>query len=166
MAEISLKGNPVHTTGNLPSVGDIASDFTLVKSDLSEVSLSDFEGKKVILNIFPSVDTGTCAMSVRTFNEKASGLKNTVVLCISRDLPFALQRFCGAEGIEGVITLSTFRDDHFAETYGTKLIDGPLKGLNARAVIVLNENREVLYTELVDEITEEPDYEAALSFIK
>lgn len=166
MAQISFKGNPVNTSGNLPRVGDIAPEFTLVGSDLAEKSLKDYPDKKIILNIFPSIDTGTCAMSVRKFNEKAAGLSNTVVLCISKDLPFAQKRFCGAEGIENVITLSSFRDQKFASDYGVEQVDGPLKGLHARAVVVISENNEILYTELVDEIIDEPDYDAALTFIK
>lgn len=165
MAQITLKGNPINTNGNLPTAGGIAPDFTLVKSDLSEVSLSDYEGKKVILNIFPSVDTGTCATSVRTFNAKASSLDNTVVLCISADLPFAHGRFCGAEGIDKVETLSTFRNSDFSKNYGIEIVDGPLKGLNARSVVVIDEDGKVKYTELVSETVEEPDYEAALSIL-
>ncbi len=164
MAQITLKGNPINTVGNLPTVGNKAPNFTVVKSDLSEKNLTDFEGKKVILNIFPSIDTGTCATSVRTFNQKATSLDNTVVLSISVDLPFALNRFCGAEGIDKVETLSAFRSD-FAEVYGVKLIDGPLKGVCARSIVVLDENGTVLYTELVSETVNEPNYEAAIAVL-
>lgn len=163
MASITLKGNPVSTTGNLPQTGNAASDFQLVKTDLSTVSLSDFKGKRLVLNIFPSIDTPTCATSVRTFNKKAGGLDNTVVLCISRDLPFAQARFCGAEGIENVMTLSDFRDGKFGKDYGLEITDSPLKGLHSRAVVVIDQNGKILYTEQVSEITEEPDYEKALS---
>jgi thiol peroxidase len=165
MAEITLQGNPIHTSGNLPEVGSDAPDFTLVAADLSEVSGSDFKGKNVVLNIFPSIDTDVCATSVRTFNEKAAGLDNTVVLCISADLPFAAGRFCGAEGIEGVQTLSTFRDSNFGKTYGIDIVDGALAGLMARAVVVVNADGDVAYTELVPEIAQEPDYDAALAAI-
>lgn len=162
MTKVTLKGNPVNTSGSLPETGSTARDFTLVKTDLSEGSLADYKGKKVILNIFPSIDTGTCAKSVRKFNEKASGLGNTVVLCISKDLPFAQSRFCGAEGIENVIMLSNFRDSDFARAYGIELEDGPLKGLNARSVVVIDESGKVIYTQLVNEIVDEPDYASAL----
>lgn len=163
MAQVTLKGNPIQTSGELPQVGSMAPDFTLVKSDLSEVSLGDFKGKKVILNIFPSVDTGICAMSVRTFNEKAANLDNTVVLCISKDLPFAQARFCGAEGIKNAITLSGYRYTDYAKNYGVEILDGPMKGLDARSIVVLDETGKVIYTELVSEIAQEPNYEAALA---
>ncbi|WP_421870276.1 thiol peroxidase [Marinoscillum sp.] len=162
MAQVTLKGNAVSTSGDLPSSGSAAPDFKLVKTDLSEVSLSDFKGKKVVLNIFPSIDTGTCATSVREFNKKASELDNTVVLCISKDLPFAQARFCGAEGIDKVETLSAFRSDTFAKDYGIEMTDGPLKGLTARSVVVLDADGKVTYTQLVSEIVDEPDYEGAL----
>jgi len=166
MATVTLKGTPAKTSGELPSKGNQAPQFTLVKSDLSEVSLSDFKGKKVILNIFPSIDTGICAMSVRKFNEKVASLDNTVVLCISKDLPFAHARFCGAEGIENAITLSTFRDnDQFAKDYGVLIEEGGFKGLFARSVVVVDESGNVVYTELVGEIAEEPNYESALNAI-
>lgn len=165
MSQVALKGNAVHTSGELPPVGSKAPDFSLVKSDLSKASLQDFKGQKVVLNIFPSIDIGTCATSVREFNEQASNLENTVVLCISKDLPFAHSRFCAAEGIENVITLSSFRNHSFAKDYGVELLDGPLKGLNARAVVVLGEDGVVQYTELVPEIVDEPTYEAALRAI-
>ena len=161
MAKITLKGNPVTTCGELPAVGSKATGFKLVKSDMAEVTLDSYAGKKKILNIFPSVDTGTCSMSVRKFNEKAAGLKNTVVLCISADLPFAHKRFCGAEGIANVDSLSTFRSS-FAKEYGLELTDSPLKGLCSRVVIVLDENNKVLYTEQVADIVNEPNYEKAL----
>ena len=163
MANILLGGNPVHTTGELPQTGTTAPDFTLVKGDLSTVSLSDFKGSKLILNIFPSVDTGTCAASVRKFNEKASSLENTKVLCISRDLPFAQNRFCGAEGLSNVITLSDFKDGSFGNSYGLNLVDGPLAGLNSRAVVVINEEGNITYTEQVADIKDEPNYDNALA---
>jgi len=165
MAQVTFKGNAVHTSGDLPQVGDQAPDFTLTTGDLSQKSLKDFQGKKVILNIFPSIDTGTCAMSVRQFNEKASGLDNTVVLCISKDLPFAQSRFCAAEGLENVVTLSDFKDDNFNKAYGVKFSDGPLEGLLSRSVVVIDENGKVKYTEQVAETADEPNYEAALSNI-
>lgn len=162
MAELKFKGNPIHTNGSLPQAGQKAPEFTLVKNDLSRVSLSNYAGKKVVLNIFPSIDTGVCAASVRTFNEKAANLDNTVVLCISKDLPFANARFCGAEGISNVETLSDFDGGIFGENYQLRMIDGPLKGLLARSVVAINENGEVVYTELVDDIVNEPDYDAVL----
>ena len=165
MAEISLQGNPINTSGNLPDVGNDAPDFTLVAADLSEKSLGDYAGKNVVLNIFPSLDTPVCATSVRTFNEKAAGRDDTVVLCISADLPFAAGRFCGAEGIDGVETLSTFRNPEFGNTYGMTIVDGALAGVLGRAVVVVNGGGQVTYTELVPEIAQEPDYEAALAAI-
>ena len=162
MASITLGGNPIHTSGDLPKTGTQAPDFQLVKNDLSVVSLADFAGSKLVLNIFPSVDTGTCAASVRQFNEKAANLDNTKVLCISRDLPFAQKRFCGAEGLENVVNLSDFKDGNFGKTYGLEIEDGPLAGLSSRVVIVLDEKGLVKYTEQVAEIANEPDYEAAL----
>jgi thioredoxin-dependent peroxiredoxin len=166
MASVTLGGNIVHTIGELPEKGQSASDFHLVKGDLGVASLSDFIGSRLILNIFPSVDTGTCAASVREFNKLASEMENTKVLCISRDLPFAQNRFCGAEGLENVVNLSDFRDGDFGKDYGLEIQDGPLKGLLARAVVVLDENRKVIYTELVPEIKNEPDYTAALGALK
>ena len=163
MASILLGGNPVHTVGELPATGAKAPDFTLVKGDLSTVSLSDFKGTKLVLNIFPSVDTGTCAASVRKFNEKAGALDNTKVLCISRDLPFAQNRFCGAEGLENVISLSDFKDGSFGNAYGLTLTDGPLAGLLSRVVIVVDEEGNVAYTEQVADIKDEPDYDNALA---
>ena len=165
MANITFKGNPVQTVGNLPAVGTVAPDFTLVSGELADVSLSDFKGKNVVLNIFPSLDTGVCAASVRRFNKEATGLNNTVVLGISADLPFASGRFCSAEGIENVITLSTFRDNAFGNDYGLLMSDGPLNGLLARAVVVVNPEGEVVYTELVPEIAQEPDYQSAINSI-
>ena len=162
MTDITLDGTPVHTHGSLPTVGTKAPAFTLVGNDLSPVTLADFAGSRLILNIFPSVDTGICATSVRTFNERAAGLDNAKVLCISRDLPFAQARFCGAEGIENVTVASDFRTT-FGETYGVTMINGPLEGLLARAVIVLDEKGNVTHSQLVPEIKQEPDYEAALA---
>lgn len=163
MAQVTLKGNPVQTNGDLPAVGAQAPAFTLTKTDLSEVSFDEYAGKKMILNIFPSIDTSTCATSVRQFNAKVSDMDNAVVLCISQDLPFAQHRFCGAEGLDDVIPLSGFRHPEFAENYGVKILDGPLAGLSARAVVVIDESGKITYTELVPEIVEEPDYEATLA---
>ena len=163
MAQITLGGNPVNTSGDLPSVGSKAPDFTLTKRDLSSVSLSDLAGQRVVLNIFPSIDTGVCATSVRTFNEKAASAENTVVLCVSADLPFAQNRFCGAEGIENVDTGSTFKNPEFADTYGVRLLDGRLAGLCARAVVVIGADGNVAYNQLVPDIAQEPDYDAALA---
>ncbi|WP_333810066.1 thiol peroxidase [Flavobacterium sp.] len=165
MASITLGGNPVHTNGELPAIGSKAIDFSLVKTDLGTATLADFTGSKVVLNIFPSVDTGTCAASVRKFNEKASALANTKVLCISRDLPFAQKRFCGAEGLDNVINLSDFKDGSFGKNYGLEILDGPLAGLHSRVVIVLDENGIILHTEQVKEIADEPNYEAALAVL-
>jgi len=163
MSSITLGGNPVKTSGELPKTGTTAPDFKLVKSDLSEVSLADFAGKKLVLNIFPSIDTNTCATSVRKFNEKASSLQNTSVLCISRDLPFAQNRFCGAEGLENVVNLSDFKTGSFGKDYGLEMVDGKLAGLHSRAVVIVDENGKVTYTEQVGEIADEPDYDAALA---
>lgn len=160
MAITALKGNPVNTNSDLPSVGAQAPAFTLTAVDLTELSSSEFTGKRVILNVFPSVDTPTCAQSVRTFNEEASQLDNTVVVCVSQDLPFAMARFCGAEGLDNVVSASAFRSS-FAEDFGLKLLESKLAGLTARAVIVLDEKGTVLHTELVSEIANEPDYSAA-----
>lgn len=166
MATVTLGGNTIQTSGNLPEVGSNAKDFNLTKLDMGSTSLKDFAGSKLILNIFPSIDTGVCATSVREFNKKASSLENTKVLCISRDLPFAQKRFCGAEGIENVEMLSDFQTGDFGKNYGLELVDGPLKGLHARAVVVLDENHQIVYEELVPEIAQEPNYEAALNAIK
>ncbi|WP_346882517.1 thiol peroxidase [uncultured Algibacter sp.] len=162
MATVTLKGNAINTLGNLPKVGTKSPDFLLTANDLSTKSLSDFKGKKVVLNIFPSVDTGTCAQSVRAFNREASELKNTNVLCISRDLPFAHARFCGAEGLENVVSLSDYKDNRFGKDYGLVFTDGPLEGLHSRCVVVLDEQGTVKYTEQVNEIVDEPNYKAAL----
>lgn len=161
MANITLKGNKVHTSGDLPKVGSAAPNFKLVRADLSEVTLGTYDGKRKVLNVFPSIDTGTCAMSVRKFNKEAGDLKNTAVLNISADLPFAQTRFCGAEGIKTAETLSSFRST-FAKDYGLQMTDGPLTGLCSRAVIVLDANNKVLYTEQVGDIVNEPNYTAAL----
>jgi thiol peroxidase len=165
MASITLGGNPIHTNGELPAVGSKATDFNLIKIDLGTASLADFTGSRIILNIFPSIDTGTCATSVRTFNEKASSLTNTKVLCISRDLPFAQKRFCGAEGLENVINLSDFKDGSFGKSYGLEITDGPLAGLHSRVIVVIDENGTILHTEQVNEIADEPNYEAALAVL-
>ena len=165
MATITLGGNPVNTNGELPKVGTKATDFSMIQTDLSTATLATFVGSRVVLNIFPSVDTGTCAASVRTFNEKASQLANTKVLCISRDLPFAQKRFCGAEGLENVINLSDFNTGSFGKNYGLEIVDGPLAGLHSRVVIVLDENGTILHTEQVSEIANEPNYEAALAVL-
>lgn len=166
MAEITLKGNIIHTIGNLPKVGTQIPDFKLVKNDLSTVSLADYKGKRLVLNIFPSLDTGTCAASVRRFNKEASSLTNTVVLCISKDLPFAQARFCGAEGLNNVETLSDFRTGDFGIDYNVEIFDGPLAGLESRAIIVADENRKIVYTQQVPEIVDEPDYEKALAVLR
>jgi thiol peroxidase len=163
MASTKLAGNPVSLAGDFPAKGASAPDFTGVIQDLSEITLASFKGKRKVLNIFPSIDTDVCATSVRKFNEKAAGLKNTQVICLSKDLPFALKRFCGAEGIENVVAASLFRDNAFAEKAGVLLTDGPLKGLTARAVLVLDESDQLIYAQLVDDITHEPDYDAALA---
>jgi thiol peroxidase len=163
---VTLKGHPVEVLGDFPAAGDKAPGFRLVAKDLADVSLADFTGKRKILNIFPSVDTPVCAASVRHFNQDAAGLANTVVLCISADLPFAQARFCGAEGLDNVVTLSTLRGADFLEHYGVALASGPLAGLAARAVVVLDEHDHVKHAELVPEITQEPDYEAALAVLR
>lgn len=162
MATTAFKGNPVQTVGELPERGSTAPDFTLTGTDLSDVTAADLRGRRVVLNIFPSVDTGVCAASVRRFNEIAAGLDNTTVVCASQDLPFALSRFCGAEGIENVTSASGFRSS-FGEDYGVTMSDGPLAGLLARSVVVLDEDGTVVHTELVPEIGQEPDYDAAVS---
>jgi len=163
MTSTKLGGNPIGLAGDFPSKGDEAANFTAVKQDLSQLSLSDFKGKRVVLNIFPSIDTAVCATSVRKFNEKAGSLDNTEVLCLSFDLPFALGRFCGAEGIESVTTASLFRSPDMAKAYGVLIQDGPLAGLAARAVVVVDEAGKVIHAQLSPEIKEEVDYEAALS---
>jgi thiol peroxidase len=163
MSQVTLGGNPVNTSGELPAVGSPAPAFSLTKSDLSEVTNADLVGKKVVLNIFPSIDTQVCATSVRHFNEAAGGLDNTVVLCVSSDLPFAGSRFCGAEGLTNVVPASDFRDHAFGETYGVRMTDSKLRGLMARAVVVLDEQGTIVHTELVPEIAQEPNYDAALA---
>lgn len=165
MAKITLKGNEINTIGELPSVGSMAKDFKLVAEDLSTKTLEDFKGSKLILNIFPSIDTGVCAVSVRNFNKLAAGLDNTKVLCISRDLPFAQKRFCGAEGIENVIMLSDFKTGQFGKDYGLQILDGGLAGLNSRSIVIIDENGKITYTEQVAETTEEPNYDHALANI-
>jgi thiol peroxidase len=166
VAKITMKGNVVSTIGELPKIGEQIKNFVLVKNDLSRASLSEFKGKKLVLNIFPSIETRVCSASVRQFNKLAAGLENTLVLCISRDLPFALNRFCGAEGIENVITLSDFDKGEFGRDYGLELIDGPFKGLLSRGVIVTDENGIVVYNQQVPDIGEEPDYVKALESLK
>ncbi|ADQ81872.1 thiol peroxidase [Riemerella anatipestifer] len=165
MAKLTLKGNEISSVGELPKLGETIKDFNLVASDLSEKTKNDFSGKRKVLNIFPSIDTGVCAASARKFNEEASKLDNTIVINISRDLPFALGRFCAAEGLNNVETLSDFRSD-FGEEFGVTLLDSPLKGLLSRAVVITDENDKVIYTEQVSEITNEPNYEAALASLK
>lgn len=165
MATVTLKGNPVSVGGSVPAMGSAAPGFRLTGGDLKDVSLHDYAGKRKVLNIFPSIDTATCATSTRKFNEKASGLSNAVVLCISADLPFAMSRFCVAEGLKNVVTLSTFRAHGFARDYGVAIENGPLAGLCARAVVVLDANNQVLHAELVKEIADEPNYDAALKVL-
>lgn len=162
MATVTLKGNAIHTMGELPELGSQAPGFNLVKNDLSTVSLSDFSGQKLVLNIFPSVDTGTCAQSVRQFNREAAKLDGVKILCISRDLPFAQSRFCGAEGIDKVETLSDYRDGNFGRAYQVAFTDGPLEGLLSRAVVVIDKNGKVVHAQQVSETVDEPDYRAAL----
>jgi len=159
---VHFQGNPVSVAGTIPAVGSKAHAFTLVAKDLTDVTLAQFAGKRKVLNVFPSIDTGVCAASVRKFNQLATEMKDTVVLCISADLPFAQSRFCGAEGLSNVITLSTLRNADFLENYGVGIAEGALKGLSARAVVVIDENDTVVFSQLVNEITNEPDYDAAL----
>ncbi len=163
MASITLKGNPIHTSGNVPAAGGTLPSFTLTKSDLGELQSSELAGKAVILNIFPSLDTSVCAKSVRQFNQDAAAMPNVAVLCISHDLPFAMNRFCTAEGIKNVQVLSCFRHTDFGDKLGVTIVDGPLKGLLARAVVVLNAQGKITYSELVPEIAQEPNYAAALA---
>lgn len=165
MSKVTLDGNPVDISGELPAQGDTAPAFTLTNQSLEEVSLDTYAGKRKILSIVPSIDTGVCAASTRKFNEKAGSLDNTVVLTVSADLPFAASRFCGAEGLKNVITLSSFRNHSFQQDYGVAIQDGPLAGLCTRAVVVLDENNVVLHSQLVDEIKNEPDYDAALAVL-
>lgn len=166
MATVTLKGNPINTAGNLPSVGSAAPGFTLVKTDLSAVSLKDFAGKTVVLSIFPSVDTPTCAMSVRRFNAELDKLGDVAVLCASADLPFAHKRFCGAEGLDRVLSVSDLRDKDFGKRYGVTIVDGPLAGLLARAVVVIGADGKVKHSQLVSEVADEPDYDAAITAAK
>lgn len=166
MAVITLKGQQTNTIGILPAVGSVVPDFILTKTDLSDVGKHDFSGKRMVFNIFPSVDTSVCAASVRKFNEAAAALDITVVLCISQDLPFAHDRFCGAEGIKNVVSLSAFRSKTFGQQFGVSIADGPLAGLFSRAVVVADAEGKVLYTEQVPEITQEPDYQAALAALQ
>jgi thiol peroxidase len=163
MATIQLKGNPIETAGTLPQAGTHAPEFTLVKSDLSELKLDTLKGKRVVLNIFPSLDTSVCATSVRKFNQMASGLDNTIVVCVSKDLPFAHSRFCSTEGLDKVVSASDFRDGSFGKNYGLTIETGPLRGLHSRAVIVLDGSGKVVYSEQVPEIVQEPDYDKAIS---
>ena len=163
MAKITLKGNAINTSSTLPEVGSQAKDFTLSATDLSTKTLNDFKGKNLVLNIFPSVDTGTCATSVRTFNKSAAALENTTVLCISRDLPFAQARFCGAEGIENVVMLSDFNTGQFGKDFGLDIIDGPLAGLHSRSIVVINSEGKISYTEQVSETVDEPNYDLAIA---
>ncbi len=162
MATVTLQGKPQQTVGELPQIGNVAPGFTVTKSDMSDVKLTDFLGKKILLSIFPSVDTGVCATAVRRFNEQCNNMDNVAVLCISADLPFALKRFCAAENLTNVIAASVFRHQEFGKSYGVMLSDGPLAGLLSRAVVVLDEKGKVIYTQLVSEISAEPDYEGAL----
>ena len=163
MTKITLKGNLINTSGELPEVGSQAKDFKLIATDLSTKTLNDFKGKKLVLNIFPSIDTGTCAASVRNFNKSATNLVNTSVLCISRDLPFAQARFCGAEGIENVFMLSDFNTGQFGKDYGLNIIDGPLAGLNSRCIVIINTDGKVIYTQQIAETIDEPNYDLALA---
>ena len=165
MAQVTLKGNPINVDGQLPQKGQQAPAFSLVGGDLSDVTLASLSGKRKVLNIFPSIDTPTCATSVRKFNVEASKLPNTVVLCISADLPFAQKRFCGAEGLDNVVNLSTMRGASFLQDYGVAIANGPLAGVAARAVVVLDENDKVLHSELVGEIADEPNYAAAIAVL-
>lgn len=166
MASFTFKGTPFHTDGELPSVGSTAPEFELTKTDLSTVTLADLKGKRVVLNIFPSIDTPTCATSVQRFNAEANKLDNTVVLCVSRDLPFAQKRFCGAEGLDNVVPASDFRSGDFGRTYGVEIKDGPLASLLARSVVVLDENGKVIHSDLVSETADEPNYEAVGDALK
>lgn len=166
MAKITFKGSPINTIGELPKVGEQAPDFVLTKTDLTDISLQDVAGKKVVMNIFPSIDTPVCATSVRRFNTEINKYNNAIVLCISVDLPFAHARFCGAEGLNNVISVSELRNRDFGKRYGVRITDGPLAGLLARSIVVLDEEGKVIYTQLVKEIAEEPDYEKALKVLR
>lgn len=165
MAKITLKGTVINTIGNLPQTGTSAPEFTLTKTDLSDTTLADYKGKNVILNIFPSLDTSVCASSVRKFNAEAEKLNNTVILCVSRDLPFAHNRFCSVEGLKNVVPVSELRNSNFGKDYGVSVTDGPLEGLFSRAIVVIDSNSKVVYTEQVPEIAQEPDYEKALKYV-
>ncbi len=166
MSEITIGGNPIQTNGTIPQKGDQLKDFVLSSKSFSDTSLKDFEGKKKVLNIFPSVDTAVCAQSIRVFNEKASSLDNTLVINISKDLPVAQNRFCAAEGLENVVNLSEFKDNNFSNDYGVQMLQGPLAGLMSRVVIIADENNNIIYSEQVAEVGQEPNYEAALSSLK
>ncbi|PWJ44840.1 thiol peroxidase [Sediminitomix flava] len=166
MATITLKGNKIHTEGSLPELGIKAPSFRLTKTDLTDVSLEDFRGQRIILNIFPSIDTSVCAASTRAFNERASQLENTVVLCVSKDLPFAHKRFCEGEGLENVIATSQYKDPEFEQNYAVNIIDGPLAGLFSRAIVVINADGNIVYTEQVPEIAQEPDYDKAIEALE
>lgn len=166
MAQVTFKGDPVNTVGTLPTIGDQAPDFILTTPDLEDVSLKNYAGKRIVLNIFLSIDTPVCANSVRRFNSEINSIDNAVCLCVSLDLPFAHARFCGAEGLDNVISVSELRNRDFGDSYGVRISDGPLAGLLARAVVVIDENGKVIHSQLVDEITEEPDYQAALAVLK
>ena len=166
MATVTLKGNPIHTSGDLPAVGSAAPDFSLTKGDLADVSLADFAGKRILLNIVPSLDTPTCATSTRKFNEEASQVEGAAILVVAADLPFAMGRFCTTEGIENVTPLSLMRSRKFAKDYGVLITDGPLAGITARAIVVIDGNGKVAYTEMVPEIAQEPDYDAALAALR
>tara|TARA_Y100001968_G_C19373267_1_gene726226 strand:+ start:563 stop:1063 length:501 start_codon:yes stop_codon:yes gene_type:complete len=166
MANITLGNNPIKTIGNLPEIGDQAKDLCLIANDLSKINLNSFKGSRILMNIFPSIDTEICAISVKKFNEQASQLKNTKILCISRDLPFSQKRFCGSENIDNVITLSDFADGSFGKDYGLTILDGVMSNLHSRCIIILDESHKVIYTEQVPEIAIEPNYEKALSILK
>ena len=166
MANITLGNNPIKTIGNLPEIGDQAKDLCLIANDLSKINLNSFNGSRILMNIFPSIDTEICAISVKKFNEQASQLKNTKILCISRDLPFSQKRFCGSENIDNVITLSDFADGSFGKDYGLTILDGVMSNLHSRCIIILDESHKVIYTEQVPEIAIEPNYEKALSILK
>ena len=166
MSQVTFKGSPIQIAAELPEIGSTARDFTVVKTDLSSISLSELKGKRVVLNIFPSIDTPVCAASVRRFNVEAAKLNNTVVLCISRDLPFAQKRFCAAEEIDNVIAASEYKDSSFSDAYGVKILDGPLAGLFSRAIVIVSEQGTVAYTQQAPEIAQEPDYDEALAAIK
>ena len=166
MANVTLGGTPVKTSGSLPEIGSQAPDFKLTATDLSTKTFSDYTNQNLVLNIFPSVDTGTCAQSIRTFNKEASSLKNTKVLCISKDLPFAMARFCGAEGLDNVESLSDYKTGTFGQTYGVDFIDGAFETLLSRCIVVINSEGEIIHTEQVSEIADEPNYDAALAVLK